>query len=118
MKSRWILFWLIAFGIQTFQGGAEESRSEARDKARPSSSSAASTADDEEGLGMNIFGGKDLPQVLYIVPWKAPSMMDTEKPQSQFLQTVFAPIDPEVFERNILFREAIRKDGSSKKGGR
>lgn len=118
MKSRWTLCWLFAFGIQTYQVVAEERRSEARDKARPSSSGAASTTDDGEGLGMNIFGGKDLPQVLYIVPWKAPSMMDTEKPQSQLLQTVFAPIDPEVFERNILFREAIRKDGPSKKGGR
>lgn len=72
-----------------------------------------SVAQNEEGLGMNVFGGKDLPQVLYIVPWKAPNVLATDKPESQLLQTVFSPIDPEVFERSVRFRERLTKSGSA-----
>ena len=62
-----------------------------------------------DGLGMNIIGGKDLPQVLYIVPWKAPGVLAEEKPESRIMQAVFSPIDPEVFERSVRFHERLRK---------
>ncbi|MEM9101464.1 MAG: hypothetical protein AAGB12_04005 [Pseudomonadota bacterium] len=54
-------------------------------------------------LGMSIIGSKEMPTVLYIVPWKSPEP-DSEMPLvSRVLDEVFKPLEPEVFERQVGF---------------
>lgn len=62
-------------------------------------------ADRADLEGTQIRGNRELPKVLYIVPWKQP--LPTElvgRPASSVLDEVLSPIDREVFERQVRFR--------------
>jgi hypothetical protein len=51
-----------------------------------------------------IIGSRELPKVLYIVPWKQP--LPTElvgRPATSLLDEVLSPIDREVFERQVRY---------------
>ena len=49
-----------------------------------------------------IIGNRELPKVLYIVPWKKPLPPDpTAKPPSSVIDEMLAPLDREVFRRQI-----------------
>jgi hypothetical protein len=51
-----------------------------------------------------IIGSRELPKVLYIVPWKQP--LPTElvgRPATSLLDEVLAPVDREVFERQVTY---------------
>ena len=50
----------------------------------------------------SITGNQELPKVLYIVPWKDSALGEiVGRPVNTLLDEVLAPIDPEVFERQI-----------------
>ncbi len=49
-----------------------------------------------------IVGHRELPKVLYIVPWKKPVPGELKgRPVSSVLDEALAPVDREVFRRNI-----------------
>jgi hypothetical protein len=56
----------------------------------------------------SITGNQELPKVLYIVPWKRSDLGDLlGRPVNTLLDEVLAPVDPEVFERQLRFYESL-----------
>ena len=59
--------------------------------------------------GTQILGSRELPKVLYIVPWKRP--LPTElvgRPASSLLDEVLSPIDRDVFERQVRYHSLMQ----------
>jgi hypothetical protein len=67
-------------------------------------------ADDRADLeGTQILGSRELPKVLYIVPWKQP--LPTElvgRPASSLLDEALSPIDRDVFERQVRYHSLLK----------
>lgn len=66
-------------------------------------------ADRADLEGTQILGNRELPKVLYIVPWKQP--LPTElvgRPASSVLDEVLAPVDREVFERQVHYHSLMQ----------
>ena len=59
--------------------------------------------------GSQIIGNRELPKVLYIVPWKKPLPGDPAgRPAVSVLDEALAPVDREVFRRQIQYDAALR----------
>jgi hypothetical protein len=59
----------------------------------------------------SITGNQELPKVLYIVPWKRSDLGDlVGRPANTLLDEVLAPVDPEVFERQLDYYESLYGD--------
>lgn len=55
-----------------------------------------------------VTGNQELPRVLYIVPWKTSGIGELSgKPVNSLLDEVLAPIDREVFQRQVRYFEQI-----------
>ena len=51
-----------------------------------------------------IIGNRELPKVLYIVPWKKPTAGDlSPRPMVSVLDEALAPIDRDVFRRQVRY---------------
>ena len=51
-----------------------------------------------------IIGNRELPKVLYIVPWKKPSPADlSSRPLESVLDEALAPVDRDVFRRQVRY---------------
>ena len=51
-----------------------------------------------------IIGNRELPKVLYIVPWKKPLQGDLSgRPLGGVLDEVLAPVDRDVFRRQVRY---------------
>jgi hypothetical protein len=76
----------------------------ARGAARP-----AGRAQDRVDLdATQITGNRELPRVLYIVPWKRSDLGDlTGKPVNSLLDEVLAPVDRDVFKRETRYFDAV-----------
>jgi hypothetical protein len=62
-----------------------------------------------------IVGNRELPKVLYIVPWKKPVPGQlTGKPVASVLDEVLAPVDREVFRRQVDYYGQASSTSSSK----
>ncbi|MEP7245571.1 MAG: hypothetical protein ABI885_18120 [Gammaproteobacteria bacterium] len=60
-----------------------------------------------------ITGNRELPKVLYIVPWKRADLGDlVGKPVNSLLDEVLAPVDRDVFKRENRYYRALTPDGS------
>ena len=58
-----------------------------------------------------ITGNRELPKVLYIVPWKPSDLGDLlGRPANSLLDEVLAPVDREVFRRENRYYDALRPD--------
>ncbi len=58
-----------------------------------------------------ITGNRELPRVLYVVPWKRADLGDQSgKPAQSLLDEVLAPVDREVFRRQNRYHEALQPD--------
>jgi hypothetical protein len=61
-------------------------------------------ADRADLEGTQIFGSRELPKVLYIVPWKQPLPTDlVGRPASSVLDEALSPVDREVFQRQVRY---------------
>ncbi|HEX7082091.1 MAG TPA: hypothetical protein VF329_13870 [Gammaproteobacteria bacterium] len=61
----------------------------------------------------SITGNRELPKVLYIVPWKRSDLGDlVGRPVNSLLDEVLAPVDPEVFERHLDYYQALYGQGA------
>jgi hypothetical protein len=66
--------------------------------------SAASAQDQAEIDRTKIIGNKELPKVIYIVPWKKPLPGDAAaRPALSVLDEALAPVDRDVFRRQIRY---------------
>ena len=73
----------------------------------PSAGRAVDTLD----LGTtSIIGNQELPKVLYIVPWKRSDLGEVVgRPVNTLLDEVLAPVDPEVFERQLGYYDTLHE---------
>lgn len=56
-----------------------------------------------------ITGNRELPKVMYIVPWKHPEAGDLRgKPMQSLLDEALAPVDRETFNREITYFRALQ----------
>lgn len=76
-----------------------------------------------QGISLNVEGlsasiGEDNPRVLYILPWRAPTLprRPREKLQDHF-PALTQPVDPVIFEGHRLFRETLNPSLLSPNGG-
>jgi hypothetical protein len=68
-------------------------------------------ADDRADLeGTQIIGSRELPKVLYIVPWRPPQTGElVGRPVESLLDEALAPVDREVFQRQVQYHDAFRE---------
>ncbi len=58
--------------------------------------------------GTRIIGNKELPRVLYIVPWKSVERFEIETPPvDSIMEQKLTPIDRAAFRRKINYHDAI-----------
>ena len=56
----------------------------------------------------SVTGNQELPRVLYILPWKESAIGDlTGKPVNSLLDEVLAPLDREVFQREVKYFDQL-----------
>jgi hypothetical protein len=66
----------------------------------------------------DITGNRELPKVLYIVPWKRSDLSDlTGKPPNSLLDEVLQPLDRDVFQRENRYYDALKPDAKGAKTG-
>jgi len=69
----------------------------------------AHAADRADLEGTQIIGSRELPKVLYIVPWKSPEAGDLVKmPVDSLLDEALAPVDRDVFRRQVQYHQGFR----------
>jgi hypothetical protein len=66
-------------------------------------------ADRADLEGTQIKGSRELPKVLYIVPWKKPQTGDlVGRPVQSLLDEALAPLDRDVFRRQVQYHRLIQ----------
>jgi hypothetical protein len=61
----------------------------------------------------DITGNRELPKVLYIVPWKRADLGDLiGKPTNSLLDEVLQPLDRDVFRRENRYYDALKSDAT------
>jgi hypothetical protein len=79
---------------------------------------AAKGADRVELETTDITGNRELPKVLYIVPWKRSDLGDlVGRPPNSLLDEVLQPIDREVFLRENRYYDALKPDAAGSRTG-
>jgi hypothetical protein len=76
----------------------------ARTPAAPAAPEAAAPADRADLERTQITGNRELPKVLYIVPWKKPVPGEMSgRPVASVLDEALAPVDRDVFRRQVQY---------------
>ena len=66
-------------------------------------------ADRADLEGAQILGSRELPKVLYIVPWKQPLPTDlVGRPATSVLDEALSPVDRDVFEREVRYHSLFQ----------
>ena len=66
-----------------------------------------------------IIGSRELPKVLYIVPWRPPQTGDlVGRPVQSLLDEVLAPVDREVFQRQVKYHSDLQSPPAAGQAGR
>lgn len=69
----------------------------------------ALAADRADLEGTQILGNRELPKVLYIVPWKQPLPSEmVGRPAASVLDEALSPVDREVFERQVHYHSLMQ----------
>jgi hypothetical protein len=117
---------LICAGMATTAFSAEPSTPAAPAAPKPTAASPAPTTDanptvrsttprkDRLDLDTTVVtGNRELPKVLYIVPWKKADIGDLPaQPFNTLLDEVLAPVDRDVFRREVTYYEAVSSSGT------
>jgi hypothetical protein len=71
---------------------------------------AAARADDRAELDQTrIVGNRELPKVLYIVPWRKPLLGEAGgRPLRSAVEEALEPLDRDVFRRSVRYDEQLR----------
>ena len=74
----------------------------------------AQAADRADLEGTQITGSRELPKVLYIVPWKQPLPTDlVGRPAQSLLDEALAPVDRDVFRREVRYHALLQNVSTS-----
>lgn len=69
------------------------------------------TVDKMELDATSVTGNRELPKVLYIVPWKKSDLGDlVGKPMNSLVDEVLSPVDRDVFKRQLRYYGALHPD--------
>jgi hypothetical protein len=61
-----------------------------------------------------ITGNRELPKVMYVVPWKKADLGDLKgRPPNSLLDEVLAPVDRDVFRREVAYFGALATDSTA-----
>jgi hypothetical protein len=115
-------------GTSATAGGAAAARNATGGKPAPAERNDAGTAksgaraakgpDRVELETTEITGNRELPKVLYIVPWKRSDLGDlVGRPPNSLLDDVLQPIDRDVFMRENRYYDAVKPDAAGLKPG-
>jgi hypothetical protein len=64
--------------------------------------------------GTKIIGNRELPKVLYIVPWKKPVPSELSgKPLASVVDEALAPVDRDVFRRQVQYDAQLSETKTS-----
>jgi len=75
---------------------------------RPEAAERRAYADQLRLEATSIRGNQELPRVMYIVPWKDPSLGDVAgKPVNSLIEEVLAPLDRDVFLRQTKYFDQL-----------
>ncbi|HHQ15188.1 MAG TPA: hypothetical protein ENK16_09160 [Chromatiales bacterium] len=98
-----LMFWMGLAGAADTGSDAQQSAA-----AVPATSKATIATDQLELDASSIRGNQELPKVLYIVPWKDPSLAElVGKPVNSLVDEVLAPVDREVFRRQTRYFDQL-----------
>src|ERR1035438_5687015 len=60
-----------------------------------------------------VTGDREQPKVMYIVPWKRSDIGDLAgKPMNSLVDEILAPVDRDVFKREVVYYHAVQSDMS------
>jgi len=60
-----------------------------------------------------VTGDREQPKVMYIVPWKRSDIGDLAgKPMNSLVDEILAPVDRDVFKREVIYYQAVQADAS------
>ncbi len=93
---------------------AAAAKAAAAKKEAAASAAAAQPSAHVELNATQITGNRELPRVLYVVPWKKADLGDLSgKPTRSLLDEVLAPVDRDVFRRQMRYHEALQPDSAA-----
>jgi hypothetical protein len=101
---------------QSEAGEPRANTSRAAPAGRPAAGSpqkAPAGADRLELGTATVTGDREQPKVMYIVPWKRSDIGDLAgKPMNSLVDEILAPVDRDVFKREVLYYKAVQADAS------
>lgn len=107
MRRTLIIGILLAAAVATAQEPAELP-AEPPVAPPPARASRFTTIDRLELETTSITGNRELPKVMYIVPWKKADLGDLSgKPARSLVDEVLAPVDRDVFRREVDYYQAL-----------
>ena len=84
--------------------------------AAPGSGSGQKSAPKTDRLDLGtatVTGDREQPKVMYIVPWKRSDIGDLAgKPMNSLVDEILAPVDRDVFKREVVYYHAVQADAS------
>ena len=82
-------------------------------RATPSGRGVSPLRDQIQLDATQITGNRELPNVMYIVPWKKPDLGEfAGRPPKSLLDEILAPVDREVFRRQNRYFAALQPDAA------
>jgi hypothetical protein len=82
-------------------------------RANPAGGKAPGSADRLELGTATVTGDREQPKVMYIVPWKKSDIGDLAgKPMNSLVDEILAPVDRDVFKREVVYYKAVQADTS------
>jgi hypothetical protein len=85
----------------------------AEGRSRASAAKAPAAADRLELGTATVTGDREQPKVMYIVPWKKSDIGDLAgKPMNSLVDEILAPVDRDVFKREVVYYKAVQADSS------
>ena len=93
--------------------GAPAGSNEPGGRPAPGQKKAPNTADKLELGTATVTGDREQPKVMYIVPWKKSDIGDLAgKPMNSLVDEILAPVDRDVFKREVLYYKAVQADSA------
>jgi hypothetical protein len=82
--------------------------------ARASAGQKSAPRTDRLDLGTaTVTGDREQPKVMYVVPWKRSDIGDLAgKPMNSLVDEILAPVDRDVFKREVVYYHAVQADTS------
>ena len=83
-------------------------------RANPATGQKVPGSTDRLELGTaTVTGDREQPKVMYIVPWKKSEIGDLAgKPMNSLVDEILAPVDRDVFKREVVYYKAVQADTS------